>query len=75
MPDGAFYAFPNVSGVDMSAEVLADHLLDTAGVATLPGSAFGAHASNHLRMCFANSMEDLEKGLDRIAGALAKLRK
>jgi len=75
MPDGAFYAFPNVSGVDMSAEVLADHLLDTAGVATLPGSAFGAHASNHLRMCFANSMEDLEKGLDRIASALAKLRK
>lgn len=75
MPDGAFYAFPNVSGVDMSAEDLADHLLDTAGVATLPGSAFGVHASKHLRMCFANSMEDLEKGLDRIAGALAKLRK
>ena len=75
MPDGAFYAFPNVSEVDMSAEDLSDHLLDTAGVATLPGSAFGAHASKHLRMCFANSMEDLEKGLDRITGALAKLRK
>ncbi len=74
-PDGAFYAFPNVSEVDMSAEDLADYLLDSAGVATLPGSAFGSHASRHLRMCFANSMEDLEKGLDRIAGALAKLRK
>ena len=74
-PEGAFYAFPNVSGVDISAEALADHLLDNAGVATLPGSAFGVHAANHLRMCFANSVEDLEKGLDRIAGALAKLAK
>ncbi len=74
-PEGAFYAFPNVSGVDMSAEALADHLLNDAGVATLPGSAFGVHAENHLRMCFANSVEDLEKGLDRIGGALAKLAK
>ncbi len=74
-PEGAFYAFPNVSGVDMSAEALADHLLNDAGVATLPGSAFGVHAANHLRMCFANSVEDLEKGLDRIGGALAKLAK
>jgi aspartate/methionine/tyrosine aminotransferase len=74
-PDGAFYAFPNVSEVEMNAEDLADYLLDSAGVAALPGSAFGVHASRHLRMCFANSMEDLEKGLDRIAGALAKLRK
>ncbi len=74
-PEGAFYAFPNVSGVDMSAEALADHLLDDAGVATLPGSAFGVHAENHLRMCFANSVDDLEKGLDRIGGALAKLAK
>ncbi len=74
-PDGAFYAFPNVSEVDMNAEDLADYLLDSAGVAALPGSAFGSHAARHLRMCFANNMEDLEKGLDRIAGALAKLRK
>jgi aspartate/methionine/tyrosine aminotransferase len=74
-PEGAFYAFPNVNGVDMSAEALADHLLNDAGVATLPGSAFGVHAANHLRMCFANSVEDLEKGLDRIGGALAKLSK
>ena len=74
-PEGAFYAFPNVSGVDMSAEALADHLLNDAGVATLPGSAFGVHAENHLRMCFANSVEDLEKGLDRIGGAIAKLAK
>ena len=74
-PDGAFYAFPNVSRVDMSADDLADHLLDTAGVAVLPGSAFGVHADGHLRMCFANSVEDLEKGLDRIADALSKLKK
>ena len=74
-PDGAFYAFPNVSQVPMRAEELSDHLLDTAGVATLPGSAFGIHAANHLRMCFATSVENLEKALDRIGSALTALGK
>ncbi|MEE9256434.1 MAG: pyridoxal phosphate-dependent aminotransferase [bacterium] len=74
-PGGAFYAFPNVSEVPMGAEEFSDYLLDEMGVATLPGSAFGVHADNHLRMCFANSVENLEKALDRIGSAVAKLGK
>ncbi len=74
-PGGAFYAFPNVSEVPMGTEEFSDYLLDEMGVATLPGSAFGVHANQHLRMCFANSVENLEKALDRIGSAVAKLGK
>ncbi len=72
-PDGAFYAFPNVSQLSMSADDFADYLLDEVGVATLPGSAFGVHADKHLRMCFANSVENLERAIDRIADAVKRL--
>lgn len=72
-PDGAFYAFPNISSLPMKAEPFADFLMGDAGVAVLPGSAFGVHAENHLRMCFANSTENLEKALDRISAAVEKL--
>lgn len=74
-PDGAFYAFPNVSRIPMGADDFADYLLDEAGVATLPGSAFGVHADDHLRMCFANSVENLERAVDRIARAVKQLGK
>ena len=72
-PEGAFYAFPNVSQIPMSADDFADYLLDEVGVATLPGSAFGVHADKHLRMCFANSVENLERAIDRIADAVKRL--
>ena len=57
----------------MSADDFADYLLDEVGVATLPGSAFGVHADKHLRMCFANSVENLERAVDRIADAVKRL--
>ena len=69
-PAGAFYAFPNVSRLPVGAEAFADYLLEHAGVATLPGSAFGVHAANHLRMCFATSMVNLEKAIERIDRAV-----
>jgi aspartate/methionine/tyrosine aminotransferase len=72
-PDGAFYAFPNVGQLPMSAEEFADYLLEQAGVATLPGSAFGSHADKHLRLCFATSMDNLGKAIDRIGEAVAQL--
>lgn len=71
-PGGAFYAFPNVSQIPMRSEAFADYLLDEVGVATLPGSAFGVYADDHLRLCFANSVENLEKALDRIGTAISK---
>lgn len=76
-PQGAFYAFPDVSQhygrtftgrqVTNSASMI-EYLLDEAKVAAVPGDAFGADA--HIRISFATSMEQLEKGFDRIAAAL-----
>ena len=68
-PRGAFYAFPNVSELPVGADDFADYLLEQAGVATLPGSAFGSHGQDHLRMCFAAGVEDLQEGLERIRTA------
>jgi aspartate aminotransferase len=74
-PDGAFYAFFDVSalyrpGMEGSMP-LAEYLLEEAKVALVPGLAFGADA--YLRLSFATSMEQLEKGLGRMAEALARL--
>ena len=73
-PKGAFYAFPNVSGVPIPADDLAARLLEEAGVAVLAGSAFGrVGASRHLRLSYANSVENLELALDRMRGFLERL--
>lgn len=68
-PQGAFYAFPNIRGTGMSSADLANHLLEN-GVAVLPGSAFGQYGEGYLRLVFANSLENLEKALERIEKAL-----
>ena len=73
LPRGAFYAFPNVSGVPLGADALASRLLEEAGVAVLAGSAFGAMGAEHLRISYANSREHLDEALDRMAGLLASL--
>ena len=72
-PQGAFYVFPNISAFGRSAKWLANYLLDEAGVATLPGTAFGANGEGHLRLCFANSLENIQAALERMAAALARL--
>ncbi|MEJ5198400.1 MAG: pyridoxal phosphate-dependent aminotransferase [Anaerolineae bacterium] len=72
-PQGAFYAFPNVSAFGKSSAWLADYLLEEAGVALLPGTAFGEHGEGYLRLCFANSIEALQEAVERIADALARL--
>lgn len=74
-PDGAFYAFPDVSrcyrdGVDGSI-AFAEYLLEEGRVAVVPGEAFGDDA--HVRISFACSREDLTRGLERIAEALGAL--
>jgi aspartate aminotransferase len=65
-PKGAFYAFPNVTGTGQSSKVLADRLLDEAGVACLPGTSFGEHGEGYLRFSFANSLENIEEALRRM---------
>ncbi len=72
-PQGAFYAFPNVSAYGKTAAWWADYLLEEAGVAVLPGTAFGPHGEGYLRLIFANSLENIELALARIAEAVAKV--
>jgi aspartate aminotransferase len=71
--DGAFYAFPDVSGAIATLGLADDaefagHLLDQAGVAVVPGTAFGA--PGHVRMSFACSLDTLRDAVARIAAAL-----
>ena len=70
-PGGAFYAFPNVTGTGMEARALQSLLLEEAGVATVAGTSFGAHGEGYLRFSYANSVENIERALERIAALLA----
>jgi aspartate aminotransferase len=72
-PQGAFYAFPNVSSYGKSSAWWADYLLEQAGVAVLPGTAFGPNGEGYLRLCFANSMDNIELALDQIMAAVGEL--
>lgn len=79
-PQGAFYAFPNVSGFygkryngkDINSSMtFTEFLLDEAKVAVVPGDSFGS--DDHVRISFATSMENIVKGMDRIEEAVGKL--
>ncbi len=72
-PRGAFYVFPNVAGVPIGAEELADRLLEEAGVAVLAGTAFGAEGADHLRLSYANSQPNLGRALERMGAFLDAL--
>jgi aspartate/methionine/tyrosine aminotransferase len=71
-PKGAFYVFPNTGGTGMDCRKLSDHLLYNAGVAVLSGTSFGKFGEDHLRLSFANSVENIKKALERIARAVEK---
>jgi len=76
-PQGAFYVFPNVAAYlnrgsgPQTGDELAAYLIETAHVAVVGGSDFGY--PEHIRISYANSLENLERGLDRIEAALKKL--
>ena len=71
-PEGAFYAFPNISNTGLPADELADKLLNEAGVACLSGTAFGRHGEGHLRLSYANSRENISLALDRMQETLTR---
>jgi aspartate aminotransferase len=66
MPKGAFYVFPNITQTGWKSKKLADALLGEAGVACLSGTAFGDFGEGYLRFSVANSLENLNKALERI---------
>ncbi|MCX6348858.1 MAG: pyridoxal phosphate-dependent aminotransferase [Candidatus Aureabacteria bacterium] len=70
-PKGTFYTFPNVSALRIPSLDLADRLLEEARIAVVPGIAFGW--DTHIRMSFADSKENLLKGLERLGNFVAKL--
>lgn len=67
MPNGAFYAFPNIEGTGMTSRMFADGLLQDYGVAALAGESFGEYGNGCVRFSFANSTENLTRALQRIA--------
>jgi aspartate/methionine/tyrosine aminotransferase len=72
-PRGAFYVFPNVSALPVSAHEFADLLLERYGVAVLAGTCFGDAGEGYLRLSYANSLENLHRAADLIRTAAAAL--
>lgn len=66
LPQGAFYAFPDVSRISKDSREAAEILLNSANVATVPGIVFGAEGESHLRFSFSTSIETIEAGLDSL---------
>jgi len=66
-PQGSFYVFPNVEGTGFDEHELADRLLAEAGVAVLPGTAFGHAGKGFIRLAYTQSEDELKLGLNRIA--------
>jgi aspartate/methionine/tyrosine aminotransferase len=73
-PSGAFYAFPDVSGTGLTGSDLAERLLHEAGVCVLAGTAFGGAGTDHIRISYANSRENLGRALERIGDFVAGVR-
>jgi aspartate aminotransferase len=73
-PQGSFYAFPNIQGTGFDERELADRLLTEAGVAVLPGTAFGAAGKGYIRLAYTQSEDELRRGLRQIGEFIAANR-
>ena len=69
-PQGAFYVFPNITETGMVSTELANLILEKAGVALLPGKSFGEYGEGYLRISYANSLENIQKGLEKIRAVI-----
>lgn len=72
-PQGAFYAFPRITGTGYEAGELADLLMEEAGVACLSGTGFGKYGEGHLRFSYANSRENISRALERMGKLLSQI--
>jgi len=72
-PLGAFYAFPDISGTGLTGAEFAEQLLTEADVCVLAGTAFGGVGSQHIRISYANSRENLTEALNRMSRFVAGL--
>jgi aminotransferase len=72
LPEGAFYAFPNIRALGLSSEQLAEFFVKEAEVLTVPGSAFGHCGEGYLRLSYAAAYEKLEEALNRMEKAVKR---
>jgi aspartate aminotransferase len=72
-PQGAFYVFPNIKSFGIPSSKLADLILEKAGVAVLPGSSFGEYGEGYLRLTYSNSIENINRAIEKIAKAVKHL--
>jgi len=70
-PQGSFYVFPNIEGTGFDEHELSDRLLAEAGVAVLPGTAFGHAGKGFIRLAYTQSEDELKLGLERIGEFIA----
>lgn len=73
-PQGAFYIFPSIKKTGLTSEEFAEKLLDQERVAVIPGNAFSEAGEGFIRISFAQSMKELEDGLEGIERLLASLK-
>jgi len=72
VPEGAFYAFPNVTGTGMASKELADLLLQDAGVAGVDGGCFGQYGEGYIRFSYANALPNILEAMERIQRVSAR---
>lgn len=68
-PDGAFYAFADITGTGLSSQEFTDRLVERANVAVVAGTAFGSQGEGYVRMTYACSNEDIDEGIERMRNA------
>ena len=66
VPGGSFFVFPNIKGTGMNGEEFTAKCLQEAGVAMIPGTAFGKFATDNVRFNFATSRENISKAIEKI---------
>ena len=65
-PEGAFYAFPNITATGLTSSEFEERAMNEAGVALLSGSAFGEYGEGYVRLSYANSQENIKKAIDKL---------
>jgi len=73
-PEGAFYAFPNITGLGMKSTKVVQFFLKKAKVLTVPGTEFGKYGEGYVRMSYATAYEKIEEALNRIEKVVRKLK-
>jgi aspartate/methionine/tyrosine aminotransferase len=74
LPEGAFYAFPNIQSITYDDQHFASFLLEEAGVACLGGSCFGDAGRGYIRFSYANSIENIRLALERMREAIPRYK-